>query len=243
VSAPRRLWAPPECWSAAAVRLPPEEAHHAARVLRLRDGDEVTVIDGRGRTARCQLAHGFADDPRAAILDSVSHPRPRPEIVVYQGAAKGAKVDEVVGRLGALGAAELAVFSSERAVVSWDESKASRLGTRWAALARAAAKQSGNPWIMATGAPLTWPELVARVEREPHSVLLWGEAEVALREVITGERIALIAGPEGGIAGAEAAALQAAGAVSASLGPRILRTEEAAVAAVVGLLWHFGAIG
>jgi 16S rRNA (uracil1498-N3)-methyltransferase len=243
MSEPRRLWAPPECWSPREVRLPPEEAHHAARVLRLRDGDEVTVIDGLGRIASCELVRGFEDDPRTAILHSVSHPRPRPEIVVYQAAAKGTKVDSVAGRLGALGAAELAVFTSERAVVSWDARKASRLGARWAAVARAAAKQSGNPWVMATGAPLAWPELVARIEAEPHSVLLWEEAGLPLRDVISGERIALVVGPEGGIAAAEAAALQGAGAVSASLGPRILRTEEAAVAAVVGLLWHFGAIG
>jgi 16S rRNA (uracil1498-N3)-methyltransferase len=201
------------------------------------------IMDGAGRAATCELVDGFAGDPRAAILHTVSHPRPRPEIVVYQGAGKGSKVDSVVERLGALGAAELVVFSSERSVVAWDATKAARLRTRWAAVARAAAKQSGNPWIMATSAPLQWPELVARVEREPHSVLLWKEAHVALREVISEERIALIAGPEGGIARAEAVSLEAVGAVSASLGPRVLRTEEAAVAAVVGLLWHFGAIG
>lgn len=243
VSAPRRLWAPPELWTEAEVRLPAQEAHHARRVLRLRAGHEVTVLDGAGRTARCVLADEFANDPRAAIVEHETHPRPAPEVVVYQGAAKGAKIDSVVGRLGALGAAEVVVFSSERSIVSWDKSKSARLEERWAALARAAAKQSGNPWITSTGPPLTWPELIARLESEPRAVLLWEDADTRLRNVVAQGRLALVIGPEGGITAAEAGALQQAGAAPASLGPRILRTEEAAVAAVIGLLWHFGAIG
>jgi 16S rRNA (uracil1498-N3)-methyltransferase len=243
VSAPRRLWAPPERWTEADIRLPPPEAHHAQRVLRLRAGDEVTVLDGAGRTARCVLVDEFSSDPRLAIVERASHPRPAPEIVVYQGAAKGAKVDTVVGRLGALGAAEVVVFSSERSVVSWDTGKSARVAERWAAVARSAAKQSGNPWITATGPPLAWPDLIERVEREPRAVLLWEEADMALRKVVAGERLALVVGPEGGITPAEAAALRSVGAMPASLGPRILRTEEAAVAAVIGVLWHFGVIG
>jgi 16S rRNA (uracil1498-N3)-methyltransferase len=243
VSAPRRLWAPPEHWTEAEVRLPPEEVHHAERVLRLRAGDEITVLDGAGRTARCVLAGELSSNPRAAIVESALHPRPNPEIVVYQGAARGTKVDSVVGRLGALGAAEVVVFSSERSVVSWDADKSERLAERWAGLARAAAKQSGNPWITATALPLTWTDLLVRIEQEPSAVMLWEEARTALRNVVSGWRIAVVVGPEGGISRAEAAALESAGAVPASLGPRILRTEEAAVAAVIGLLWHFGAIG
>jgi 16S rRNA (uracil1498-N3)-methyltransferase len=84
---------------------------------------------------------------------------------------------------------------------------------------------------------------VARIERERRAVLLWEEADMVLRKVVAGGRLALVVGPEGGITPAEAAALQGVGAVPASLGPRILRTEEAAVAAVIGVLWHFGVIG
>jgi 16S rRNA (uracil1498-N3)-methyltransferase len=249
MSAPPFLWAPPESWSELAVALPPEESHHVLRVLRLRVGDELAVIDGAGRVARCLLdRRSDSGGVEARVLEVSRLPRPRLELVVYQGAAKGAKADAVTERLAALGVAEMHVFSSWRALVSWDGPKRRRLEDRWRALARAAAKQSRSPWVMSTGAPLEWPELVASVRRERLPLVLWEEAHEPARGPLAGPlaepgRVALIVGPEGGLAQGEAEELSAAGAHLVSLGPRILRTEEAAVVAAAGVLWHFGAIG
>jgi 16S rRNA (uracil1498-N3)-methyltransferase len=226
------------------VHLPAEEAHHATRVLRLRQGHEVAVIDGAGRVARAVLEEGRDGGLAASILEVTTHPRTAPALAVYQGAAKGNKIDGLTERLGALGVAELRVFRSQRSVVSWNAPRRARLAERWQARARSAAKQSRNPWFMTTGPPLEWPELISCVAREDAAVVLWEEADSPLRAALdTRTRVALVVGPEGGISPGEAGELEAAGARLASLGPRILRTEDAAVVGVTGVLWHFGAIG
>ncbi len=237
--------APPKDWRDTEVVLPADESHHALRVLRIQPPDVMTVTDGEGIVARCAAKHLERERLVVEVLESQAVRRPAPEVVVYQGAAKGPKVDEVVERLAELGVAEVAVFSSQRSVARWDDEKAARLGDRWRALARAATKQSRNAFIMRTGAPLSWTELIRRVSAEPHAVVLWEAADLPLRVALHegANRVALIIGPEGGLARDEAGALADAGAQLVSLGPLILRTEHAPVVATSALLYHYGLIG
>ncbi|HEV2757827.1 MAG TPA: RsmE family RNA methyltransferase [Actinomycetota bacterium] len=237
--------APPGAWTESSVVLPPDEAHHAARVLRLEPPDVVTVTDGNGTVARCAVARVEEKTVLLEILERESVRRPRPEIDVYQGAAKGHKNDEVVEKLAELGVAGTFVYESRRSVVRWDRAKAERLGERWAALARSAAKQSRNPFVMETAPALSWSDLVARVAAEPVTVVLWEEATLPLRTALLGgaERIVVVVGPEGGLEAGEAEALADAGGQLVSLGPRILRTENAALVTVAALQYHYGVIG
>lgn len=178
------------------------------------------------------------------MLESESH-RPRPELVVYQGAAKGNKADEVVEKLAELGVAEVRVYSSKRSVARWDETKVARLDERWAAIARSAAKQSRNPFLTRAVAGLSWTQVVREIAGEPAAVVLWEGATLPLRTALLegASRIALLVGPEGGLELAEAEALADAGAQLVSLGPRILRTENAALVTVSAVLYHYGLIG
>jgi 16S rRNA (uracil1498-N3)-methyltransferase len=226
------------------VRLDPAESAHATRALRLRPGAPVVVTDGAGRVAECTLE---AADPRgacAAVERVRTVPRPRPEVVVFQAAAKGRKVDDVVQRLAEVGVARIGVFGSRRAVAAWDRAKARALEARWAAIARSAAKQSRSAHVAATGPPLSWDELLRALEREQCALALWERAAKGLRALVEDvERVALVVGPEGGFDDDEADALERAGARLASLGDRILRTENAALVAASALLWHFGRVG
>jgi 16S rRNA (uracil1498-N3)-methyltransferase len=171
--------------------------------------------------------------------------RPGPRLAVYTGAANGSKVDDVIDRLAQLGATEVFVYSSTRAVATWDRDKRERLTKRWGAIARSAAKQSRSAFVTGTGPPLSWPELRARVSSETNTLVLWEEATTRLRAAIAAaaERIALVIGPEGGLSSDEAGELEAAGGTLVSLGPRILRTENAPVVAATAVLFHLGAIG
>jgi 16S rRNA (uracil1498-N3)-methyltransferase len=179
------------------------------------------------------------------VLEVERRRRPRPEVTVYQGAAKGHKNDEVVERLAELGVAEVGVYDSERSVVKWDADKRKKLGQRWRLVARSAAKQSRNPFVVRVGAPLTWTELLRRVSAEPLAVTLWEEADLPLRTALLegADRVAIVIGPEGGLSKPEAEALADAGAQLASLGPLILRTEHAPVVATSAVLFHYGLIG
>lgn len=237
--------APPEDWSDAEVVLPEEESNHALKVLRVSPPDVVTVTDGKGLVARCAAAR--VEDGRlvAEILDRNSHRRARPELVVYQGAAKYAKVDGIVERVAEVGVAEFYVYDSSRSVVRWDDDKVARRDARWKTIARSAAKLARSPFVMSIGGAISFDELVARVDKEPLPVVLWEDASLPMRTAFVepADRVALVVGPEGGLAPEEAEALADAGAQLVSLGPRILRTENAAVVAVTALLFHYGLVG
>lgn len=237
--------APTDEWGETEVRLPPDESHHALRVMRVTPPDVITVTDGAGRVARAAVKGDIEGRLVAEILDQKAHRAPRPRIAVYQGAAKGHKVDDVVERLAELGIAETWVYSSSRSVVHWDDVKAQKRGERWRTIARSAAKQSRSPFVMQTGAALSWTELVRRVAREQLPIVLWEDAELPLRTALLKEpeRLALVVGPEGGLSRDEAEELASGGAQLVTLGPRILRTENAPVVAASALLWHYGAIG
>ncbi|MDQ3985870.1 MAG: 16S rRNA (uracil(1498)-N(3))-methyltransferase [Actinomycetota bacterium] len=237
--------APPEGWAGSEIRLDREETHHAVNVLRVASPDVVTVADGNGRVARCSVARLEGDTLVAEILEVVEHRRLRPEVVVYQGAAKGKKLDDAFERLAELGIGQFWAFGSARSVVEWDRNKTERVVQRWQALARSGAKVARSPFTTDVGGVLSWTELLRRIAQETFSVVLWEEASLPMRTAFVGEpdRIALVVGPEGGLERAEAEALADAGGQLVSLGPRIFRTENASVVAVSALLFHFGLIG
>jgi 16S rRNA (uracil1498-N3)-methyltransferase len=239
------FYAPRDHWVHGEIVLPPDESHHAARVLRVAPPDVITVTDGDGWVARSAVKH--ADDGRVLleVLNEEQHPRLRPEIVIYQGAAKSGKLDDVVERLAELGVSEMWAYSSERTVARWDDAKVAKLGERWRSIARSASKQSHNPYLLRAGAGLSWTELLRRVAKEPLAITLWEGASLPLRTALLeqADRVAVVIGPEGGLTKDEAAALADSGAPLVSLGPRILRTENAPVVAATTLLYHYGLIG
>lgn len=225
--------------------MPRDESHHALKVMRIAPPDVITVTDGRGLVARCAAARVEGDALVAEVLERREHRRPMPELVVYQGAAKGAKADEVVEKLAELGIAEVRVYESKRSVARWDEAKVVRLNERWAAVARSAAKQSRNPFLTNAVAGLSWTQVVREIGREPLSIVLWEEAMLPLRTALLdgAERIAFVVGPEGGLEAGEAEELASAGAQLVSLGPHILRTENAALVTAAAVLYRYGVIG
>jgi 16S rRNA (uracil1498-N3)-methyltransferase len=222
------------------------ESHHAVRVLRVATSDPITVTDGRGTAARCVVTDIGAGSVVARVLETTTYPQPRPQLLVYQGAAKGKKLDDVVRQLAQMGVARLSVYRSARSVVRWEADKDRRLVDRWATIARSAAKQSRSAFVMETGPPLEWSGLISEIASEaPHALVLWEDAKEPLRGElpVRADRIALVVGPEGGLGEDEADALRAAGCRLVSLGPRILRTELAPVVAVAALLYHYGRLG
>lgn len=237
--------APPEDWGQSEVRLPEAESHHAVKVLRVAPPDIITITDGRGRIARCSVARVDEGRVVAEVLQAEQATRVKPELVVYQGAGKGGKVDDAIERLAELGVAEVWVYGSERSVARWDDAKLRRLTERWATIGRSAAKQSRSPFVLTARGGLSWTELVRRITNESFAVVLWEGASLPLRAALIEqvERIAVVVGPEGGLTRGEAEALADAGAILASLGPRILRTENAPVVAAAALLYHYGVIG
>jgi 16S rRNA (uracil1498-N3)-methyltransferase len=203
------------------------------------------VIDGCGGVSQAVIAGTAGGRVVARVAERRRWPRPAPEIAVFQGAPKGAKGDEVVERVAELGATDISFFISSRAVARWDSAKARRLTARWEARAHAAAARSRNPYAARIHGVLSWEQLLQEMGAEPCVMVLWEQASVPLRDHLppTAQRVALVVGPEGGLSSSEVEQLESAGAVPASLGSVVLRTENAAPATLAALLWHYGRMG
>lgn len=237
--------AAPSQWSDEHIVLGSDESHHATRALRIAPGEDIAVTDGRGRVARCSVTHIEEGRVFAAIRARETRRQPVPQIAAYVAAAKGRKLDDAVERLAELGVDEVHVYFSARSVVRWEAEKLVKLTDRWSAIARTAAKRARSPFLLAVEGGLSWNEVIGRLGREQAPIVLWEKASLSLHAALDerAERLALITGPEGGLASEEAEALARVGGRLVSLGPRIFRAEVAPVVAACVVLSRYGLIG
>lgn len=216
------------------VTLVGDDAHHAATVLRLKPGEPVTVLDGRGRVLAC-VAEAVEKKAVALRVTGEAHAAPPPvAVTLYQALPKGDKLELVIQKATELGAARIVPVAAARSVVKIDPAKAEAKRARWQAIAREAAEQSERATVPAVEAPVPLKG-VALPPGTLGLVLAEREGARTLPRELPAEPpagLALFVGPEGGWDPAELAALAALGAIPVSLGPRILRTETAGLAAL-----------
>ena len=222
--------------------LPADEAKHAAKVLRLRAGDEVCAMDGAGRRWRGELVE--ADGLAVRLLEELPSNEAPARITVYEGLPKADKLDFIAQKLTELGAARLMPVKMERCVVKLDAKDGVKRRERLVKIAREAAKQCGRGLPMDVSEPLDWREALSQMSRHDALLIPWEDARgTRLRDVHAqlpdARDIGVVIGPEGGMSPAEVDAMRAVGGRTVTLGPRILRTETAAVvaAALAMQLW------
>lgn len=211
-----------------------EDVQHIAKVLRLRAGDEVTLCDGAKTEYTARIDSVEKERIMLRVLETAaSKTESAVEITLYQGLPKAGKLETIIQKCVELGIGKVIPFDAERSVVKLSEKDFAKKQSRYQRVAYEAAKQSRRGII---------PEVsgLVKLAKEDFSgfdlILLAYEEErgttlkKALRAKMDAKRIALIVGPEGGFAPEEADMLIQRGAVSVSLGPRILRTETAGMA-------------
>lgn len=228
-----------------AVVLDPEDAGHALRSLRLREGDEFTSSDGRGALVRCRVVRAAHLLVEGRVLDRTTEDGPRPRLTVVLAPPKGDRLTWAVQKLAELGADEIVLSEATRSVRRWEGERARRVGPRLEAVAREAAKQARRRFLPQVSGPAPWAEAVAP-EGPGLMIVLWERARDALLAVLPPEvpaALTLVVGPEGGIPEEEARLAERAGARLAGLGPNVLRTETAAVAAAAVVLARYGRLG
>ena len=242
---PPRCHAPELGRAGSTIDLPPDEAAHLARVLRLHPGDAVEVFDGEGRAADGRIDSIGRHAARVVLGPVRVAPAPAFEGILVQALPKGEKKDLIVRMAVETGLARLIFVEAERSVVRLDPDDAVRRTERWMRIAVGAAKQCGRDRLPRIDAVADLPSAVASA---PAPVRIFCEAVAdarplrdLLREASAANAgsVAIFVGPEGGFAADEIAALRAAGARPASLGPLILRTESAALVAMGVLLCEF----
>ncbi len=218
------------------------DARKIAKVLRLRDGDRIEIVDSSGTAFDASIG-GTGRVVRATLLEVLDERRADAAALVdiAQAVPKGRRMEFVVEKGTELGARSFLPFYSERSV---GQAIGLEKLARWQRLARAAAQQSGRSDVPEIRAPLKFDALLERFEEYDAVLFAWELAPpVPLRERLLGAlpaqgRVLVVVGPEGGFTHDEAERAARRGAALLSLGRRILRTDTAAMAllAVIGAL-------
>jgi 16S rRNA (uracil1498-N3)-methyltransferase len=208
------------------------EGHHAATVQRLRVGEELLLGDGRGGTASAVVTAVGRGTLTVSVKTREYTGPPAPRIVVVQGIAKGERGELAVQAMTEVGVDAIVPWAAARSVARWKDDKPL---LRWRATAREAAKQARRPWVPEVGPAVRTADLDGPL------LVLDAEAARPLSTVeLPAGDLTLVVGPEGGIAPEELSALVARGATAVRLGPEVLRTSTAGVAAVAALSVRLG---
>ena len=249
----RRFFVPSDAIADGVVRIAGRDARHIARGLRMGPGDRVSIVDGSGREFIARIAH-TAETSIAAVIEQElgSGPRePRVHLTLAQGIPKLDKMDLIVQKCTEIGVSRFLPVLAERSVARTNTDSADRRVLRWQRIAEEAAKQAGRGAVPAVEGVRRLED--ALVELSSQGVLLmmpWElEQEQSLRGALADidleetPGIALIIGPEGGFSHYEVELAKRYGALTVTLGRRILRTETAGLAAATVIMYELGEFG
>lgn len=222
----------------ALIQLEDDVAAHIGKVLRMQAGQSVRLFDGAGRACDALLEH--SDRKRvSARLGTLQHnPQPPLRVDLGIGLSRGDRMDYVVQKATELGVHRIVPLHTQRSEVRLDRQRESRKLEHWQRVAISACEQCGADWIPQVAAPCSLAEWQSALDVELRLVL--APSEAPLSTLAKPQSIALLIGPEGGLESAEIAAATLAGFVPMRLGPRILRTETAPVAALAVLQYLWG---
>ena len=218
------------------VRLSAEDAKHA-RVLRLSEGEHISVVDAASDYFELEITSAH-DGLVARIAQHLDAPQAPASIALFQGLAKGDKMDDIIRHATEVGIDEFVPLSSSRCVMKLDAKKAKSKLARWQAIAHSAAMQSGRMVEPRVHKPHTVKQAV-QLLREFDCVLVCWEECPSTKTIA-----AAVVGPEGGLSADEVEALTASeNAWPVTLGPSILRTETAGIVAPALVLHACGGMG
>ncbi len=229
------------------VLLAGEEYHHLRKVLRLGVGDRISLFDGQGRGFQGEIA-GLSRS-EAKIVLGAEEPQERESglrLVLVAALSKGEKFEWVVQKATELGVSEIRPVYTERADVRPVPGREERKAGRWRRVALEACKQSGRTRIPLVEEPRRLREILPDLGPEVRIVLDPGggeEAGEAIRKAAAAREVAVAVGPEGGWTPGEIEHLREAGFLPLRLGPRILRTETAAIVSAALLQFLAGDLG
>lgn len=224
------------------ARVTGEDAKHIASVLRLSRGDEVLLCDGGGREYGARID---AANKEQALLDILwtraCEAEPQTRVTLFQCLPKAGKLETVVQKCVELGVSEIVPVLAKRSVVRLSKQEFEGKRARFERVAYEAAKQSGRGVVPRVGA-LIGPDEIDPAAFDALIIPYEGERENTLKRVLRAfespRSVGVVIGPEGGLDPGEVRLLVQKGALAATLGPRILRTETAGPAALAMIFYE-----
>lgn len=219
------------------ITLDEAATHHLARVLRAKIGEIVIIFNGEGGEYAGVITH---IDKKAVTVELQKFidrdPESALELILVQGISRGEKMDFTIQKAVELGVKQIIPVLTARCNVKLDEERRDKRWQHWQSVAVSACEQSGRTRVPDVLQPQTLATLLANIQADC-KLMLAPRAEKKLRELPMPKnaRVVLLIGPEGGLSDAEIALATQAGFTALSLGPRILRTETAAIAGLVAV--------
>lgn len=211
-------------------------ANHILRVLRLGTGAAVTLFDGTGGEFAAHIESVRRDSVLVEVGAHQAIERESPlDLTLAQGVSRGERMDWVIQKATELGVRRIVPLISARSVVRLDPHQAERKLQHWRGIGIAACEQCGRNRLPELLAPLDLPEFLRSAAAPAELLVLSADGREQIRTLRPCAPTTLLVGPEGGLAPEEQAAARARGFRPISLGPRILRTETAAIAALAAL--------
>lgn len=237
-----RIHVPDPLAPGAVVSLPAAAAHHLSRVLRAAVGDGIVVFnDGVEYPATIQRVEKNCVIVKLAAGNSFDREVPLTYLLA-QAVSSGERMDVTLQKAVELGVKAVQPLFSERSVVRLTAERASKRLTHWRQVMISACEQCGRNVVPGLAEPLPMADWLAQLAPAQHGelrILLSPRATTRLAELPRPDAITLLAGPEGGFTKSEADSAQRGGFIALRLGPRVLRTETAALAALAAMnvLW------
>ena len=228
------------------LRLPKSEASHAVSVLRVREGERVTALDGAGGEWLCEVGERGRRDVELGVLESRRHERPAHRLTLVQAIVKGKAMELILQKATELGATRIVPLIVDRSVARPDPAELQAKLAKWRTIAVESIKQCGAFWLPTIDSPCGVSEFLSRSDDVDLSLIAsLGEGiedtrtvfqEFRKRRGVNPSSASIWIGPEGDFSPSELEAIQASGVAGVSLGPLTLRSETAAICglAIVG---------
>lgn len=217
-----------------------DDASHIALSLRMKKGETLTVCDTKGTDYNCEISEISAECVKLNILSKKkSDSEPSVKVTLYQCMPKSDKLETVVQKAVELGVCEVVPVLSSRCISRPDSKSALKKVNRLQKIADEAAKQSGRSVLPKVREMISFHDCCGELENFDKAMIFYELGGDSLREIIDDKPLssaAIIIGPEGGFSAEEVEKAIKSGAVAASLGKRILRTETAPLAALTAIM-------
>ena len=225
-----------------------EEVKHIRKVLRLKEGDEITVFDGLGKEFEGTIVEEGLSSVVIRIKNVYSSKRDSPlEVTLAQSLLKGEKMDYLIQKATELGVKEIVPFLSSRSVPLLEKSKSLKRHHRWERIAIEASKQCGRGVIPKIQSLQDYSEMLPKASPNALRLILWEREGIKLKEILERskerKKIFFVIGPEGGFNQGEVDEAKGAGFIPVTLGRRILRAETASLCFLSILQYEKGDIG
>lgn len=220
------------------VILEGEEARHIAKSLRMRVGDMLTVTDGGGKDYGCQIQAIDRDTVTVAVCyQQACNSEPTCAVTIYQGVPKSQKMEDIIQKCVELGVTRIVPTLTKRSISRPDPKQAGKKNQRYQKIALEAAQQSGRGIVPQIEQQITLKQAIS-TDKSKKKIVFYEGGGCSLKDIVSPSdtAVSVYIGPEGGFDPDEVEALESAGAVVATLGPRILRTQTAPVAALTAIM-------